>query len=744
MAVQPRSVTATLALAVTAVLAVALPPLAAAPPTEDEPASAPMVLVGVAGLAWADVDPAVTPTLFAATGGESVANLSVRTVRTRTCPIDGWLTIGAGRRAGSPAERYCAPAPEPRLAVSAEPGVDPTRPGTARIPGWPALRDDSVQDIYGAELGLLHDRLEQADACATAIGPGAALALASPTGAVERYLPPGALLDPAAPQALAAVVTQCQVTVIDLGSVPGADYPGDRAEGLTAIDTALAALRAVLPPTATVLVAGIADSGPTSVPAEDAPSTLPTPALRLAMATGDGWEADWLTSGSTRWTGMVQLTDLTPTLLAAAGADTSGGLAGAPWEAGQAHPNDAATTVEELTDLDQAEQIFRKRYSPFYRLLGYVQATVYGLTLLLIGWREPRGRRGPALWPAQTLAYLAAAIPVSSFLTNLTAWWRADRPELMLWLGLLGVASAVAVLAARGPWRRWVAGPPTMIAALTAVVLAVDVLTGSRLQNLSLLGLSPTVAGRFYGFGNIPFAIFASSVMFLAAAAADQARRRGATATASAGVALLIGLVGVMVVGAPSGGADFGGLLSMLPGVLVLAAGLAQVAITWRRVLIVGVGTLVVVALVSVLDYLRPQAQRSHFGDFVATVVDGSAWTTVSRKADAALGTLDSGYAWLVPLAYLVVWRLMLTRSRPRPPAVVELEHRWPAFRQLVIALMVTGAIGFAVNDSGMIVPAMMASTSIPLAVIALVDVRRSSDRQPSPAAPGTGTPDAR
>ena len=48
--------------------------------------------------------------------------------------------------------------------------------------------------------------------CATAVGPGAALALASPTGAVGSYQPSAAGLS-------AAVLARCPLTVIDLGQI---------------------------------------------------------------------------------------------------------------------------------------------------------------------------------------------------------------------------------------------------------------------------------------------------------------------------------------------------------------------------------------------------------------------------------------------------------------------------------------------------------------------------------------------
>ena len=61
--------------------------------------SAPVVLLGVPGLLWTDLDPVETPALWELAGRASTASMSVRTVSAVTCPLDGWLMVSTGRRA---------------------------------------------------------------------------------------------------------------------------------------------------------------------------------------------------------------------------------------------------------------------------------------------------------------------------------------------------------------------------------------------------------------------------------------------------------------------------------------------------------------------------------------------------------------------------------------------------------------------------------------------------------------------
>ena len=73
----------------------------------------PVVLVGVPGLQPSDVDPIRTPTLWAMVRDGASATLNVTAVHTVTCPVDGWLTLSAGGRAGAPDGAGCPPRPWP-------------------------------------------------------------------------------------------------------------------------------------------------------------------------------------------------------------------------------------------------------------------------------------------------------------------------------------------------------------------------------------------------------------------------------------------------------------------------------------------------------------------------------------------------------------------------------------------------------------------------------------------------------
>src|SRR5674476_1641644 len=110
---------------------------------------------------------------------------------------------------------------------------------------------------------------------------------------------------------------------------------------------------------------------------------------------------------------------------------------------------------------------------------------------------------------------VAATVPISTFLANLLPWWRFSMPLVSVVVSVAIFVTVISLLALLGPWRQRLFGPVAVVSASTVAVLAVDVMTGSRLQLSSLLGLQPLVGGRFYGMGNVTFAVFATATLLL-------------------------------------------------------------------------------------------------------------------------------------------------------------------------------------------------------------------------------------
>ncbi|MEU2348566.1 hypothetical protein [Modestobacter sp. NPDC049651] len=713
------------------------------------------VVVGVPGLLWSDVDPQATPELWALAQDSAIGALSVRAGRATTCLLDGWATLGAGNRARYPgATEEVPPVPLPSAPLpdhTTAPGPEGgngggAAEGTAEQP--PAVDtsysycglEESVADLgltqpqqtveaiaadeatrrFGAVPGLLGESV----GCATVVGKAATLAVAGPRSEVQ-------LVDQL-PDA-AALAAGCPLTLVSLDDLtdaghPGLDQtdsgtqPGGRAQAVRAVDEAVGQLRRTLAqaPGTLLLLAGVSEVNDGR------------PRLHVAMAQGPGFGPGWLTSASTGRPPYAQLIDVAPTVLRALGLPEPASVNGQPMTATATRPP-LADAVAELDRLDVRASVHYRSTGTFFWTLVGVNAVFLVLALLVLSGVSVRGRRiGPA-GPAgarllRPVALAVGALPVATYLASLVPWELAGSPRLALAGTVLAADLLVTALVALGPWRRARLGPAAALLAVTLGTLVADVLTGSHLELDGLLGYDPIVAGRFTGYGNLTFGLYAVSALLLTAGGAAllvrRAARRGRPETRARWLVpvLSAGVVTVGLLGAPSLGRDFGGVLSAVPGFLVLGMLLARIRVTVVRLAAVVAAAVVVVGGVAVLDWLRPADQRSHLGRFVAQVLDGEAWTVVSRKGQANLSILvGSALSWMLLVALVAaVWLLRpggLLRGRPgHAVGGLGAEDR-RVLRAGLTAVALSLTLGALVNDSGVALPATAATLLVPLLV---------------------------
>lgn len=683
---------------------------AAATPAANAAAGVPasaaghVVVVGAAGLRWADVTEEDTPTLADLVRTGSVGTLSVRSAAGVSCPAEGWLTLGAGGYAAAvdPADLD----PADGCGARQPPPVASDRPV---VPTMPALRDLNDTPRLGARPGTLGEHVP----CASAVGPGAALAAADSTGRLAGYAP----TLPAEPGELLA---RCPLTVIDLGSVHGTGT-GRRAEARR-FDRQLALIRDRQPADAVLIVLGVAETDSRQ------------PRLHVAVAHGPGFGPGWLRSPSTRRLPYVQLADVAPTVLQVLGRPVPE-VAGRPLSGGApGRPDTVAATVAALVDTDSQAVAQRSVMGPFFAGLGVALL----LLVTVAGWLLRR-RTAPAEVAMRRLGGFAlglSAVPAATFLANLVPWWRspAPLPTVAAVVAVVATAmTAVAVWASRRAPRRAdrVRVRLTALASITVLVFALDALCGGVLQLNSLLGYNPLVAGRFVGFGNVAFAVFGAAAVMLAALLAHRRLPRTAVRWVAA-VAVPV----VVIDGLPSLGADFGGVLALVPAFVLLGLLAAGARVTWLRLAAAGVGGAALVLLISWLDYLRPADERSHFGRFAGSLLDGTAWQTVHRKLLVSVELLFMGPHTVAGAVLVVVGAALLFR----PPGPVRRVYlTWPVVRLGLICVAALAGLGSAVNDSGVAIPVVMGLVVLPT-VVALCAWGRLCDA-PSPGLPWTVSP---
>lgn len=683
-----------------------------------------VLLVGLPGLRWDDVGTGVMPTLDRLAAGGAVGAMSVRTRSGTPTVGEGYASLGAGSR------------------VQTGPAADAAvgRDGAVLVPAAAEIRAGAGRHLPTLP-GALGDALHAAGRRTAVVGtadlapglselaiPGhpnvarpAAVALMDSRGVVDGgSVSADELLveDRTAPFGLRAGVDE--VANRTLAALAGADVvlvdPGDlersaalvqidavevyvertRTAALGRADELLGRLHAGLPPGTLLLVVSV---------------TPPTAEWRLApvVASGAGVAGGYLHSPSTRRLGLVTLTDLAPTVLDALGAPVPDALTGRPLRYHRA-PAAVPDRLERLVRLDRDGAWRERVWLRVTTVFIVAQVGLWFLTGYAVFSRTPW-----VPWPWLRFAAVAvAAFPLATLLLRAlpnVARMGGAGPALLVALDL-----AVAAVAWRA--RRRPLSPLAWIFGVTVALLVADVATGARLQMAGILGYSPQTASRWFGIGNTAFGVLAGATLLLAGLhVAHAPRRREALLTVAA---LLV--VVIFVDGAPFLGADVGGVVTLVPvGGLALMA-LAGGRLTWRRAAVAGGATAGAVAVLTVVDLLRPPQSRTHLGRLASETLksgDGSLFATVARRAEVTLDVISQNFWTAVTpvIAVLVLGALLrMPWARSRVPVGTPI-------RVGLLAALSAGLLGMAVNDSGVIVVAMvMVCVGPALALVALTE----------------------
>jgi hypothetical protein len=675
--------------ALAAVLSVAGPDPASAGTSAVTPTPH-VVIVGLSGLRWSDVSQATTPTLWRLAGRGSVGSLVDYAVLPLTCPADGWLTLNSGTRAQSD---------HTDAGCGAFPAVVPAGSG-ATVPGLGALISYNKQFNNNPDWGLL----ASSASCSTAVGPGAALALADASGHVGSYLPSTSGLT-------ASVLSRCPLTVVDLGNLGYAERP----QVLRSADSQLARIVADLPAGSTLLVTA---PGATTKP----------PHLQLTMVDGPGYQAGRLDASSTRQPGLVVLTDLTPTVLGWLGRGVPVGVVGAQITRGDRGA--LATEIRSLADRDTAEQVWRSTHDEFFWAYALADVVVFAAIGLAFWGAEPeRRRRRARCW--RVAGVFAVSVPLGTFLANLLPWPGWPHPAAWLYGVAVAWALVIGLAALLGTRRLDPLAPLGAVCLLTAVVLGIDVMTGSRLQMETPFGLSVLEAGRFYGIGNEALGIYGTTALFGAAWLGLAALRRYPSSRRPAVLAVTaVALFAVFASGWPGFGGKVGGTIAMVPCFLLLGMAMAGIRLNWRRVLLVAVSGLALFAIFALISYFTPITGKSDIGRFAGDVLHGHAGGLLLRKIHSNVGSLSvNAFSPVIPIVVLVSG-LMLWRPSWFAVKTVPLAYAaQPLLRPVMAVLWLMPVLGWLADDSGVIVPAAALPLALPLG-IAILATAGYVDRQ--------------
>ena len=692
------------------------------------------VVVALPGVTWADVERQQPPNILAAADEGAIGSMAVRTISSKTTYASGFATIGAGTRVDGGRTSGGQTGGSAMEGGLFSRDVQATGLGEMRT-----LADDAG---YNAAPGMLATtfRNEIPGSLVFAVGnsdpgldppsplgPGrwALLGAMTVTGDVQYSATSEVMLETAdgypfgvrtspetASEAISSSISAdgCSLVIVDPGDLTradelatarGAPVPAWSDSALMAADGLVGTAADALGEDDLLLIVS-----PTS------PGWDPETHLGVAIARGPGFPAgSMLTSGSTRAPDLVTLPDIAPTVLAHFDVEQPPEMLGRGFVARASGGGDRIAAMVELDD----ESVYSHGIQADMAT-GYVLFQVFMCALIVLLLRREGAERAylaehPAVrrsleWGALAVVSFPVAVYLSSPLPahELRLWWLIPA-TIAIDLALVALVS----LAIRQPLDRLMA-----LALVTVAVMVVDLAFGGRLQFNAIFGNDPINAGRFAGLGNSAFAVLGACTILAAALMVHRWPDRGWVMPAIAGLFVLA----VVADGAPQLGSDVGGVLALVPAMAVTFMLLLGRRPSWRVVVIGAVAALAALAAFLAIDLSRPAESQTHLGSFFTDVRErggGVFLDTIERKARTNLRVFRSTiWTYLVPPALAVIAYLLF-----RP--VGSWRHfaaEYPKLRAGLIGGLILGILGFAVNDSGIVVPAMILSFLVPLALL--------------------------
>jgi hypothetical protein len=400
----------------------------------------------------------------------------------------------------------------------------------------------------------------------------------------------------------------------------------------------------------------------------------PPPAKNRALAigiAGRGFDGN-LSSDSTRLDGYVLSTDVAPTILRRFGLGVPSQMSGQPIR------STGSVDPAAVVSLGDRMAVISERRGPVIGLSLLVWLVVLGLAIAV--------SRGAAARTGVRVAGLAVVLlPLLLLLAAaLEPGQTAEMLLVMLGAPLLG-ALALALLEG---YRALAAA-----AGLTVLAYAADLIAGSPLTSLSLLGPNPGLGVRFYGIGNELEALLAVLVVAgTGAGLTGFAPRRSPRGCAA--VFLAVGVTAALVFAAGRFGADVGAAIVFPVGAAVAAAAIA--ARRRRTALLVIALPFAILALLALVDLLS--GANAHL---TRSVLDAGGLGDLADVAQRRLQLSARSFTRPIVFVFLPLIAALAALAVVRRERLAEWLRGRPAMRAGLIGALVATVVGTLANDSG-------------------------------------------
>lgn len=662
-----------------------------------------VIMIVVNAISVADLKTAELPKIRASLNSRAALGLmNARAAKLSSNSASGYLSLGAGARANAGRFGSLAIDKGEKILFSGVPQRLSFR-GTGRVgsPSYPEMSRLATKLSYQATPGTLGDLLRNGDIKTAVFGNADSLGAyhreinlitmdvhgSTENGTVSKPIETPAEAMAAVRRGLRTsrfvVVEYAPTAIIDSRRdfLTDQAIAGQRRHRLEDVDRLFGALEETYLDGKTMIV--LATPSPPSALANA--GALQTP---LIIA-GRGYRGILASSG-TRWPGVINNSDVAPTVLSFFNLKIPTYL---PGRALSSNPvADPIETINRIADKAMANSAARSTL-----LSGYITAvvlTIIGALIVLLLWP-----RASAVIQLQPFLLSLMYVPVVMLLTNALGYSSAWLP--------LAINPVISLTAG---WLTWMVRRSDPFFALAAVsmttvtVLLAQLPFGSFLERNSVMGMNSIIGARFYGIGNEYAGVLLAAAVVAFATALSLRQGPPAVHTGRAAVILFLALTAI--IGLPTLGANVGGAIAAVATGIILTLLLRGHHLQVRHAAYILIAIVIAVSAILFVDNLT--SSQSHAVRAASLIRGGGpnqALVIISRKLATNFKLLiHSSWTNILAVAAVLAIGLRLGLEQTLDATKRDYPSMLIGFKTIVL-----GSIAALIfNDSGVVAAAIM------------------------------------
>lgn len=501
-----------------------------------------------------------------------------------------------------------------------------------------------------------------------------------------------------------ALLDKTDFIVVDLGDTARADFYEQYAfkrvaqrEKIKAIHAGARFIKQAMETAGdntTFIVASLSPPGSSKQPIKSTDEQL-TPII----VHGPGFRGGGLISGSTQRKGIVTSVDIAPTVLSILGLPKGATMVGTPMQYGGSGVNPESLNSFNLS----AVGVKDTRRTAILAYI-YIQVALYVLAALVLAYRKMLNKASVAI--LETLIFMAMGFPLFSFYT--TKLEHLASQDILITLLTIGASLVFAIILMLT--RRKALHPIIGISAITLVVLSVDALLGAPSFVNSIFGYDPIRGSRFFGVGNEAMSILIANALLVFGILLEKAWNKWTILVGSA-----VCVLTTVIIGFPTLGANTGGIIAAVAAFTAMLLQAIKSKAKVRNAVIVFAVIAAVSGLFIAYDVMN--GAQTHMGRTVEMIASGGLpeiVTIATRKLSTNLMILRYS-TWSY---FLLITLGVFTFLWFRPAGVLRgMLANYQGISVAITASIIGGIFGFAFNDSGVLIPAIIMSYIIPAVI---------------------------